>query len=204
MSNFERIGGWFAIPFAILALGGLGLWFYGADMPEDGQSAAQLADRANSVGIALTGAALLIAAMLCLLAYALWLRKRYSSNATIGFGAAVIALGGLTHAVENMLVLRLYSGDIASGDGLWDVISSMSFIAFGVLGVGALIVAIGLPSPAWLRGWGVIAGALGLGAALSYFAPALQFLPGPFNVGLLAWMITLGLRRPAARESQPA
>lgn len=38
----------------------------------------------------------------------------------------------------------------------------------------------------------MVAGLLGIGAGLSGFVPALSFLPAPFNIALLSWLIALG------------
>jgi fermentation-respiration switch protein FrsA (DUF1100 family) len=196
-TSFGR-GGLLAIAFAALALGGLVLWFTGANMAEGTHSAGELAERVNSVDRAIAGAVVLIAAMVLLLAYARWLAMRFASNAAVKLGAAILALGGLTHLAENILVIRLYSGDIAAGDGLWDVISAMSNSAFALLGVGVLVAALGL-TPRWLKIWGVVTGILGVASGLSAFAPSVSFLAGPFNVSLLTWLIVVGVRysRPA-------
>jgi hypothetical protein len=200
-SAFLRRGGLLAIAFAVLALAGLALWFTGANMPEADHSAAELEQRANSVGRALAGAVVLICSMVALIGFARWLTARYPGGTPMTVGAAILALGGLTHIVENVLVIRLYGGDISDGDVLWDVISAMSFTAFALLGFGALIIALGLDGPGWLKTWGVISGCLGIVAGLSGFVTALSFIAGPFNISLLGWLIVVGLRRDGALTS---
>lgn len=192
-TSVSRRGDLLAIAFSVLAIGGLALWLSGANMPDNTMSAAELEERLNSRGLALAGAVVLIAAMVALLAFARWLRARYTGIQQVALGAAVLALGGLTHIVENVLVLVLYSGDISKGGTLADVTGVMSNTAFGLLGMGALVAALGL-TPTWLKIWGVITGLLGVAAALSYFAPSVSFLPGPFNISLLAWLVVVGVR----------
>ena len=38
-----------------------------------------------------------------------------------------------------MVVPVLYSGDFVGGDTLWPIISTLSYVAFGVIGVGTLV-----------------------------------------------------------------
>jgi hypothetical protein len=204
MSGFVRNGGRLAIPFAVLAVIGLALWFYGANLPDEAMSAAEVEEHANSVGLALAGATVIIVSMLFLFAYAVWLRLRYPRNVTVGAGALILALGGLSHLVENVLVLVLFSSDMSNGDALWRTISTLSFLGFGLIGVGTLVVSVGLPGPRWLRIWGGVSGVLGVVAALGAFVPVLAVAAGPFNLSVLAWMITLGLLPVASRERETA
>ena len=199
-TSMSRRGDLLAGAFSVLAIGGLALWFGGANMPDNTMSAAELEDRLNSRGLALAGAVLLIAAMVALLAFARWLRSRYAGNQLVALGATTLALGGLTHLVENVLVVVLYSGDISDGDAVADVTGALSNTAFGVIGLGVGVAAMGL-NPSWLKVWGVITSLLGVAAALSYFAASLSFLAGPFNISLMAWLITVGVR--GARPYSP-
>jgi hypothetical protein len=208
-TGFGRWGGLAAIGFAVAASVGLGLWFTGADMPEPHDSAADLADRVVSVDRAIAGAWVLVVAMVVLAGFAWWLMARYGHlSALVAVGAGEIALAATIHLVENLLVIGLYDGiirpmasdgsDSPGGDALWAAASSASVLAFGVLGLGALMVGTGflrdLGAPAWFGYWGVATGLLGLAAASSEVVTALSFLAGPFNLSLLAWLVTLGLR----------
>ena len=212
-SGFARWGGLTAIAFAAAAIVGLALWFTGADMPEAHHSTADLADRVVSIDRAVTGAWVLILAMVVLVGFSWWLAVRYADrSALVAVGAGELALGAAIHLVENLIVIGLYDGivrpmasggsDSPAGDALWAAASSASVLAFGVLGLGSLMAGIGflrdLGAPAWFGYWGVITGLLGLAAALSGMFTALSVLAGPFNVSLLGWLITLGLR--AARS----
>jgi hypothetical protein len=212
-SGFARWGGLTAIAFAAAAIVGLALWFTGADMPEAHHSTADLADRVVSIDRAVTGAWVLILAMVVLVGFSWWLAVRYADrSALVAVGAGELALGAAIHLVENLIVIGLYDGivrpmasggsDSPAGDALWAAASSASVLAFGVLGLGSLMAGIGflrdLGAPAWFGYWGVITGLLGLAAALSGMFTGLSVLAGPFNVSLLGWLITLGLR--AARS----
>lgn len=186
----SKRGGLLAIAFALVAGIGLGLWFYGTDGAEF-DSVSDLERHLNSKSAAMAGATMIIAAMLVLFAFTRWLAEAYRARPLVVVGATVLALGGLTHLIENVLVLVLFSGDMTS-QGLWDTINALSYTAFGVLGAGALIAAIGLPGPLWLRIAGVLTGLLGLGAAVSPWTGV--FLPGP--QALPIWLIALGFVRP--------
>ena len=208
--GFARWGGLSAIGFAAAAAVGLALWFTGADMPEAHHSAADLADRAVSIDRAITGAWVLILAMVILVGFSWWLLARYGQRSVlVAVGAGVLALAATIHLAENLLVIGLYDGiirpmaasggsDSPAGDALWAAASSASVLAFGVLGLGALMAGIGflrdLGAPAWFGYWGVVTGLLGFAAASSGILAGLSFLAGPFNVSLLAWLITLGIR----------
>lgn len=214
-AGFARWGGLTAICFAAAAIVGLALWFTGADMPEAHHSAADLAERVVSIDGAIAGAWVLILAMVILAGFSWWLMARYGHrSALVAVGAGELALGATTHLVENLLVIGLYDriirpmaasaqSDTAVGDALWAVATSASVLAFGVLGLGALMAGIGflrdLGAPPWFGYWGVFTGVLGFAAASSGFFAGLSFLAGPFNLSMLAWLVVLGLR--AVRSS---
>ena len=175
-SGFARWGGLTAIAFAAAAIVGLALWFTGADMPEAHHSTADLADRVVSIDRAVTGAWVLILAMVVLVGFSWWLAVRYADrSALVAVGAGELALGAAIHLVENLIVIGLYDGivrpmasggsDSPAGDALWAAASSASVLAFGVLGLGSLMAGIGflrdLGAPAWFGDWGVITGLLG-------------------------------------------
>ncbi len=212
-TGFARWGGLTAIGFAAAATVGLALWFTGADMPEAHHSAADLADRVVSIDRAIAGAWVLILAMVVLAGFSWWLMTRYGHrSALVAVGAGELALAATIHLVENLLVIGLYDGIIRlmasgesnslAGDALWAAASSASVLAFGVLGLGALTAGIGflrdLGAPAWFCYWGVITGLLGFAAASSGIFTGLSFVAGPFNLSLLGWLVTLGIR--AARS----
>lgn len=213
--GFTRWGGLSAIGFAAAAIVGLALWFTGAAMPEAQDSAVDLAKRVASIDRAIAGAWVLILAMVILAGFSWWLMARYGHrSALVAVGAGELALGATIHLVENLLVIGLYDGiirpmaasggsDSVAGDALWAVASSASVLAFGVLGLGALMAGTGflrdLGAPLWFGYWGVFTGVLGFAAALSGIFTGLSFLAGPFNLSMLAWLIVLGLR--AARSS---
>lgn len=173
-------GAYLPIAFAALAVLGLGLWFSGGG--EDGEP---------TTG-GLVGAAVICLAMLCLIGFASWLAK--STTPLVRAGAAAFAVAGLLHLSENLLVLGPGRNGEGDASGVWDVIHVLGPTAFAVLGVGALLTSIGLPAPGWLRIWGVVTGVAGLICGLSSIVAALEFLPGPFNVSLLGWLIVVGLR----------
>ncbi len=214
-AGFARWGGLSAIGFAVAAIVGLALWFTGAEMPEAHHSAADLAERVVSIDRAIAGAWVLILAMVILTGFSWWLMARYGHrSAPVAVGAGELALAAAIHLVENLLVIGLYDGiirpmaasggsDSAAGDALWAVASSASVLAFGVLGLGALMAGMGflrdLGAPPWFGYWGLFTGVLGFAAALSGIFAGLSFLAGPFNLSLLAWLIVLGLR--AVRSS---
>ena len=100
-SRFAAGGGYLPILFAVLAVAGLALWFSGGG------------DSGEPTAGGLVGAAVLCAAMLCLLAFCAWLAR--SSRSLVRAGAAVLALGGLVHGVENGLVLG--PGRVGGGGG---------------------------------------------------------------------------------------
>jgi hypothetical protein len=209
-AGFARWGGLTAIGFAAAAIAGLALWFTGAGMPEAHHSTADLADRAVSIERAIAGAWVLIVAMVILTGFSWWLMSRYGHrSALVAVGTGELALAAAIHLVENLLVIGLYGGilrpmaaaggsDSAAGDALWAAASSASVLAFGVLGLGALMAGAGflrdLDAPRWFGYWGVFTGVLGFVAALSGIFAGLSFLAGPFNLSLLAWLIVLGLR----------
>jgi hypothetical protein len=169
------------IVFAVLAVLGLGLWFSGGG--DDGEP---------TTG-GLVGAAVICLAMLSLIGFASWLAS--STRPLAKAGAAAFAVAGLLHLCENLLVLGPGRHGEADASGVWDVINFLSPTAFAVLGLGALLTAIGLPGTRWLRIWGAVTGVAGLMCGLSSIVTALEFLPGPFNVSLLGWLIVVGLRR---------
>jgi hypothetical protein len=218
-AGFARWGGLTAIGFAAAAIVGLALWFTGAEMPEAHHSAADLAKRAVSIDRAIAGAWVLILAMVILAGFSWWLMARYGHrSALVAVGAGELALAATIHLVENLLVIGLYDGiirpmaasggsDSAAGDALWAVASSASVLAFGVLGLGALMAGMGflrdLGAPPWFGYWGVFTGVLGFAAASSGIVAGLSFLAGPFNLSMLAWLIVLGLRAGAAQPDPP-
>lgn|GEM_PF-2221041 len=179
------------IAFAVLSGLGLAMWFVGAGMPES-DSAPAVAGRIVSTPLALTGAALLIAAMLILMVYAGWLAAHAPNARFPRTGAAVIAAGAVCHAVENVLVLVLFSGDVASGQALWSTIRALGFVAFALVGLGGLILSIGL-TPRWLRVLGSVAGALGISAGVLGLTVSASALAGPFNACMLGWLIAVGV-----------
>lgn len=209
-AGFARWGGLTAIGCAAAAIVGLALWFTGAAMPEGHDSAADLAERVASIDSAIAGAWVLILAMVILAGFSWWLMARYGHrSALVAVGTGELALGATIHLVENLLVIGLYDGiirpmaasggtDSAAGDALWAAASSASVLAFGVLGLGALMAGTGflrdLGAPRWFGYWGTLTGVLGFAAALSGIFAGLSFLAGPFNLSLLAWLIVLGLR----------
>ncbi|MFL6089362.1 MAG: hypothetical protein ACJ71Z_04385 [Aeromicrobium sp.] len=184
-------GGPLAIAFAALAVAGLAVWIPAVP---DMESAKDLAANIHSIQAGKIGALLLIAAMLTLLAYARWLCDAFVGNSIVRTGAVILAAGGLAHLVENVLVLIFLSGNIAAHQGLWDVINALSHIAFGLLGLGALVIGRGLAGPGWLRIWSLIIGVLGILAGASGLLVQLEVLVPPFNVLLLIWLIVLGFR----------
>lgn len=177
----SAMGAYLPIAFAGLAVLGLGLWFSGGG------------EESEPTTGGLVGAAVICLAMLCLIGFASWLAR--STRPLVRAGAAAFALGGLLHLSENLLVLGPGRGGEAEASGVWDVIDFLAPTAFAVLGLAALLTAIGLPAPGWLRIWGVVAGVAGLISGLSSIVESLEFLPGPFNVLLLGWLIVVGLRR---------
>ncbi|WP_377010286.1 hypothetical protein [Arthrobacter sp. GCM10027362] len=209
-AGFARRGGLTAIGFAAAAIAGLALWLTGAGMPEAHHSAADLAERVVSIDRAITGAWVLILAMVVLAGFSWWLMARFGHrSALVAVGAGELALAATIHLVENLLVIGLYDGiirpmaasdgsDSAAGDAFWAAASSASVLAFGVLGLGALMAGMGflrdLGAPRWFGYWGVFTGVLGFAAALSGIFAGLSFLAGPFNLSMLAWLIVLGLR----------
>lgn len=218
-AGFARWGGLTAIGFAAAAIVGLALWFTGADMPEAHHSAADLAERVVSIDRAIAGAWVLILAMVILAGFSWWLMARYGHrSALVAVGAGQLALAATIHLVENLLVIGLYDGiirpmaasggsDSAAGDALWAVASSASVLAFGVLGLGALMAGMGflrdLGAPPWFGYWGVFTGVLGFAAASSGVFAGLSFLAGPFNLSMLAWLIVLGLRAAQLSSATP-
>jgi hypothetical protein len=192
-STTNARGGLRAVAFALTAIVGLALWFGGANMPEN-DSSDFIAKHLNNKTIAVIGAIVIIGAMLILISYARWLASAYPSDSLVKLGAAALGLGGLTHVVENILVTVLFSGDVAGHDGMWHTTQTLSHVAFGLLGFGALLVAIGLQGPTWLRLLGGLAGVGGLCAAVEKMVPGLSFIAGPFNILLLAFLIALGFR----------
>nr|WP_258805912.1 hypothetical protein [Pseudarthrobacter sp. NS4] len=135
-------------------------------------------------------------------------------SALVAVGAGELALGATIHLVENLIVIGLYDGiirpmatlgglDSPAGDALWAVASSASVLAFGVLGLAALMAGMGflrdLGEPSWFAYWGMFTGVLGFAAASSGIFAGLSFLAAPFNLSMLAWLIVLGLR--AVRSS---
>ncbi|MBT2520789.1 hypothetical protein [Arthrobacter sp. ISL-28] len=216
-AGVARWGGLTAIGFAAAAIVGLALRFTGAEMPEAHHSAADLAERVVSIDRAIAGAWVLILAMVILAGFSWWLVARYGHrSALVAVGAGELALAATIHLVENLFAICLQDGiirpmaasggsDSAAGDALWAVASSSSVLAFGVLGLSALMAGMGflrdLDAPAWFGYWGVFTGVLGFAAASSGIFADLSFLAGSFKLSLLAWLIVLGLR--AARSSEP-
>jgi hypothetical protein len=150
----SKRGGLLAIAFALVAGIGLGLWFYGTDGAEF-DSVSELVGHLNSKSAAMAGATVIIASILVLFAFTRWLAEAYPARPLVAAGATILALGGLTHLIENVLVLVLFSGDMTS-QGLWDTINAMSYTASWVLAL--LLLQSGFRGP---RGCGSQACSLG-------------------------------------------
>jgi hypothetical protein len=207
IQGFARWGGLTSIVFAVGALAGLALWLTGSGMPEATEGASELADKLNSADRAVAGAWVLVVAMVALVVFACFLVARWGhQSALMIVGAVLLMFAGLVHTVENLLVVGLYGTVFReeardagpAADALWRSISACSVFAFGLLGAGAMFIGLAflreLDEPTWLSLWGLATGLLGLLASLSLLYPALSFLPGPMNISLLAWSITLGIR----------
>ena len=192
----EGWGGPLAIDVAALVAIGLVLWI--PSVP-DVDSAEYLATNITNVRGAMIAASVLIVAMLFLLAYARWLRNGFAGNSFVRAGAGILAAGAVTHLVGNTLVLIFLAGDIASHQGLWDVISVVSYAGFGLLGLAALVVGRGLAGPDLVRIGGDAVGVLGILAAGGVLLRPLDVLVLPFTVLFLIWLIALGYRSRLSR-----
>jgi len=192
----EDWGGPLAIDVAALVVVGLALW-----IPAVPESARGIGSNITNVTGARIAAAVLIVAMVFLLAYARWLRNTFAGNGIVRTGAAILAAGALTHILQNVLALLFLAGDVASMQGLWDVINAMSYGTLGLLGLGALVVGRGLEGPDVLRIGSIVVGVLGIGAAGAVLLRPLDVLVPAFTLLFLIWLIALGYRsRPAAQE----
>ncbi len=199
-----------ALLFVGLAVVGLAMWFIGANMPES-DSAPVIASRMNSRPLALVGAVTLILAMLALIALARWISRRASGARFPAIGTTILTLGAVFHLIENVLVLVLFSGDIAGGQALWTAIRMLQFGAFTLIGLGSGVLAIGM-RPVWVGVLGLIVGVLGFADGLNGLAGVLGAaaldlsVAPPFNILLLAWLIVLGVRgdRTRATAQDPA
>jgi hypothetical protein len=204
-----RYGGLTAVACTVLAATGLVVFLTGAALPDPTWSVADLAHKTNSFTQAVLGAWILMWAMVVVVAFAGWVAHRYGSDSVlVRSGAGVLVVGGVIHAVENLLVAGLYGQGlpaIAHGSGvdpgtaaLSRTVDTASTFAFGVLGLAILLIALGLRfelgSPTWFAGWGLVAGVMGLLASLGLAVPALSGLAGPFNVLMLSWLCVLGVR----------
>jgi len=192
----EDWGGPLAIDVAALVVVGLALW-----IPAVPQPARDAASNITNVAGARIAAAVLIVAMLFLLAYARWLRNMFAGNGIVRTGAVILAVGASTHILENVLALIFLAGDIASMQGLWDVINVLSYIALGLFGLGALVVGRGLEGPGWLPVGSLIVGVLGILAGAAVLLRPLEVLVPAFTLLFLVWLIALGYRsRPTSQE----
>ena len=212
IQGFARWGGLTSIVFAVVGLAGLALWFSGSGAPEGTENVSELADKLKSADRAVAGAWVIVVAMVALVVFACFLVARWGRQSGLMIvGAVLLIFAALVHTVENLLVAGLYGttfGESArdagpAADALWRTISSCSVFAFGLLGASAIFIGLAflteLAEPRWLSVWGLATGFLGLLASLSLLYPALSFLPGPMNISLLAWLITVGVR--AARTA---
>jgi hypothetical protein len=198
-SGVLRAGRFLPIPFAVLSMAGLALWFSGIG-DADLDSVQDLDDAINSKGGAFAGASLIIVAMVLLIAFCVFVRQVYQDLPLVVSGATVLGLGGVAHLVENVLVWVLLGGDVTKEQGLWDVITALSFTAFGLLGIGAVLISIGIPGPRWLQVLGVVAGVLNILSGLGYFIAAL-WDNAPPPVLIIVWLILFGLWSPRHRRS---
>jgi len=192
----EDWGGPLAIDVAALVVVGLALW-----IPAVPQSARDVASNITNVAGARIAAAVLVVAMLFLLAYARWLRNTFAGNGIVRTGAVILAVGASMHILENVLALIFLAGDVASRQGLWDVINVLSYCTLGLLGLGALVVGRGLEGPGWLPIASLIVGVLGILAGAAVLLRPLEVLVPAFTLLFLVWLIALGYRsRPTSQE----
>jgi hypothetical protein len=192
----EDWGGPLAIDVAALVVVGLGLWIPSVPGP-----AQDVASNVTNVHGAMIAASVLIVAMLFLLAYARWLRNAFAGNRFVRVGAVVLAVGALTLVIENALAIIYLAADVASSSGLWDVNNVLSYSAFGLLGIGALVVGRGLEGPGLLRMGSLVTGVLGILAGAAVLLRPLDVLVLPFTLLFLIWLIALGYRsRPTSPE----
>jgi hypothetical protein len=209
--GFARWGGLASIVFAVLAIVGLAMWFTGAGSPEGYDDIAGLTEKLEDADRAVTGAWVLIVAMVWLVVYAVFLIARWGRESGVMLaGAVLLMFAGLVHIVENLLVVGLYSttfkegGTSPAAESLWVSISSCSVLAFGLIGAGSLAIGYShlseLGGPRWLGWWAVATGLLGLGASLSLLFPPVSFLPAPMNLSALALLIAIGVRTFRQRE----
>lgn len=187
----ENWGGPLAIDVTALVAVGLALWIPSVPNVD---SAPYLASNITGVRAAMIAAFVFIVAMLFLLGYAYWLRGVSAGNGIVRAGATILAVGAGTQVVVNALVLVFLAGDMASRQGLWDVINVLSHVGFGLLGLAALIVDRGLEGPDPLRIGGIATGVLGILAAGGVFLRPLDVLILPFIALFLVWLIGLGYR----------
>lgn len=187
----ENWGGPLAIDTAALVAIGLALWIPSVPNVD---SAQYFASNITNVRAAMIAASVLIVAMLFLLAYARWLRNTFAGNGIVRKGAVVLAVGAVAHLVGKALVLIFLAGDMASHQGLWDVINVVSYAGFGLLGLATLVVGRGLDGPDLLRIGGDAFGVLGILAAGGVLLRPLDALVLPFTVLFLIWLIGLGYR----------
>jgi len=194
----EDWGGPLAIDVTALVAVGLALWI--PTVP-DMDSAQDVASSVTNVVGATIAASVLIVSMLFLLAYARWLRNTFAGNNFVRAGAAILAAGAVTHVIDNALAIIFLAGDMASSQGLWDVVNVLSYVALGLLGLGALVVGRGLDGPDVLRIGSIVVGVLGIFAGAAALLRPLDVLVPAFTLLFLIWLIALGYRsRPATQE----
>lgn len=190
-----------ALLFVGLVVAGLAMWFTGANMPESDDVRVVFA-RIISRPLALAGAAVIIAAMIVFIPFARWLSRHASGARFARAGTTIMAAGAICHLLENSLIFALFAADGAGAQPLWTAIRLLSFSAFLLLGLGAVILSIGM-LPLWTRILGIVVGVLGvlsgvggIGIVTGLLAPGnpLEVLAPPFSILLLVWLIVLGVR----------
>lgn len=191
----EDWGGPLAIDVAALVAVGLALW---VPAVADVGSAQYAASNTTNAGGAMIGATVLVVAMLFLLAYARWLRNTFADNRIVGTGAVILAVGALTHVIENALAL-IFLADIASYHVLWSVINALSYVGLGLFGLGALVVGRGLEGSDVLRVGSIVVGVLGILAGAAVLLSQLDLLVPAFTGLFLIWLIVLGFRARPSR-----
>ena len=201
-SGVLRHGRFLPIPFTLVSMAGLALWFWGMGN-SDLERVRDLDDAINSKAAALAGATLIIVSMVLLIAFCVFVRNVYRDRPLVMTGAVLLGLGGVAHLVENGLVWVFLSGDVTAEQTLWNVINALSFAAFGLLGIGVVLISIGMSGPRWLRALGVVAGGLNILSGLGYFVPAL-FENSPPPVLIIVWLVLFGLWSPRQSPSTTA
>lgn len=207
--TFIRFGGLTAILGVAVSMFGLFTFFAGAGSG-DTPSIDKALKNGSDLSQAQTGAVWIIVGMSLLIAFSVWLACRYGRDSVLlSMGAAILSLGAITHFVENLLAVGLYGSslpaikngsapDVATAASL-HITGTATNIAFGFLGAGVLLAALGflieLNAPKWLTSWGVIAGAAGIVSAFIDF-PVSQPL-------LLGWIIAVGIRATVTHAGSP-